>query len=314
VARFYGYHDVVDDVPARAPDILRITGQIAALPAVRDGVAVLVGSAAWGTVSWRSDIDVMVYECDRSATLQADIDALCAAYTAATGGRHHPPKVDTIIVGAEHEQLVERDNLVSGSAAILEPRLVSEIFDRICVRLVDHVRALAGLKGEPWRSFAARYLDRTDDDVALRRDVLREYSASAAAGWRQVDWAASHPGAEPSDEQLAQFGHAEGFANHVTRLVLADLGVYPRPDRRADVRAALAQLGAPWGDEARAVLAPFFALTDHYEEAVANVLADPRRTTAEEFNTQLREAASGIDFDAVEEFVWRYAPAAPVEL
>src|SRR5580765_6708005 len=119
MATLFSYSDVVRDAPAPAPDILRMTGQIAQLPAFTDCLAVLSGSAAWGDVSWRSDIDIMAYGCDRTADLYDQIEAIRNAYVESSHHRHQAPRVDIILIGAEREELVERDNLVSGSAAIL---------------------------------------------------------------------------------------------------------------------------------------------------------------------------------------------------
>ena len=309
MAQFFTYSEIVRDVPAPAPDVLRMTGQITQLPAFADCLAVLSGSAAWGDVSWRSDIDIMAYSCDRTAALDEQVEAIRSVYVESSRRRHRAPRIDITLVGAEHEELVERDNLVSGSAAILEPRVVGEIFERVCVRLIDHVSALAALKGEPWRTFAERYVIRSVADPALRRDVMREYCSSVAARWRQFAWDGGAQDLELSEDELAQLGFAEGFASHVGRLVLGDLGMYPRPDRRADVRRALDSLGAPWGAKLRAVLQPYFDLGACYETLVAAIRAGTNRPSESEFSASLRDAARALDVTAVEEFMWSYLAA-----
>ncbi len=310
MAQFFSYSEIVLDLPAPAPDVLRITGQITQLPAFADRLAVLSGSAAWGDVSWRSDIDIMAYSCDRTAALGEQVEAIRNVYVESS--RHQAPHIDITLVGAEHEELVERDNLVSGSAAILEPRVVSEIFDRVCVRLIDHVSALADKKGEPWRTFAERYVSRSVADPALLRDVIREYCSSVAARWRQCAWnSGGAPDLELNEDEFAQLGFAEGFASHVARLVLSDLGAYPRPDRRADVRRALDSLGAPWGAKLRAVLQPYFDLGARYESLVAAIRAGTNRPSESEFSASLRDAAGAIDVTAVEELMWAYLAAPP---
>jgi predicted nucleotidyltransferase len=311
MGRFFSYSEIVLGVPAPAPDILRITGQITDLSAFAERLAVLSGSAAWGDVTWRSDIDIMAYSCDRTAGLEEQIEAIRKTYVESSSHRHRAPHVDITLVGAEHEELVERDNLVSGSAAILEPRVVSEIFDRVCVRLMDHVSTLAVMKGEPWRSFAERYVSRSAADSGLRRDVMREYCSSVSARWRQFAWDLDGSDLELNDEELAQLGFAEGFASHIARLVLGDLGAYPRPDRRADVRRALDALDGPWGMELRSVSQPYFDLGIRYESLVAAIRAGTNALSESEFNVGLREAARAIDVAAVEELMWRYLAAPP---
>ena len=304
MGRFFTYDEIVRGSLPPAPDIVRVTGQIASLPPFHSGLAVIAGSSAWGAVSVRSDIDVMAYRTAASNDLDAQIDRVLEVYRSGSPG-HEPPKVDVTWIGAESETLVARDNLVSSSAPILEQHVVSEIFERTCVRLVDHIQALAGLKGNPWRSFADRYLANVNAEPALRRDVLREYVNGIAMKWRQQDWG-NGAGTALTQEQLDALGHAEGFADHVTRLVLADLRVYPRPDRHEDIHKALASLGGPWGDDLRRVLAPLFALSRTCSGLVDGLLRDTTFATEQAYYSSLQLAAVSVDMDAIEEFTWRY--------
>jgi hypothetical protein len=304
VGRFFTYDEVIRGTPPPAPDIVRVTAQIAALPPLQSGLAVVAGSSAWGSVSVRSDIDVMAYRTAVSGDLDRQIDGVLETYRSSTP-RHEPPKVDVTWIGADSETLVARDNLVSSSAPILEQHVVSEIFERTCVRLVDHIRALAGLKGNPWRVFADRYLSKVNAESALRRDVLREYVNGIAMKWRQQPWS-DDSATVLTREQLDALGHAEGFADHVTRLVLADLGVYPRPDRHEDILKALAALGEPWGDDLRRVLAPLFALGGTCSRLVDGLLRDTTFATEQDYYSSLRQAAVSVDMDAIEQFTWRY--------
>jgi hypothetical protein len=304
VGRFFTYEEVVRGTPTPAPDIVRVTAQIAALPPLQSGLAVVAGSSAWGSVSVRSDIDVMAYRTVASADLERQIDAVLETYRS-DRPRHEPPKVDVTWIGAETETLIARDNLVSSSAPVLEQHVVSEIFERTCVRLVDHIQALAGLKGNPWRDFADRYLSKVNAGSAVRRDVLREYVNGIAVKWRQQPWSDGSATAL-TREQLDALGHAEGFADHVTRLVLADLGVYPRPDRHEDIHKALIAIGEPWGDDLRRVLAPLFALGGACSRLVDGLLRDTAYATEQAYYSSLREAAATVDMNAIEEFTWRY--------
>ena len=49
MARVFSYLDLVRSIPASGTDVARIANEVAALPALRSGNAVLVGSAGAGT-------------------------------------------------------------------------------------------------------------------------------------------------------------------------------------------------------------------------------------------------------------------------
>ncbi|HET6732770.1 hypothetical protein [Mycobacterium sp.] len=301
MARVFSYLDLVRDLPAPSSDINRLANQIHALPALQSGHAVLVGSAAWGQASWRSDIDVVAYDCNATSLLQETIKDLRAEYEEAA--QHMAPKVEIILIGAEHEELVERDNLVSGSVPILEPVTISEIFRQVSVRLGDHLRALAQAKGDPWRSFATKYAIGSESDGDAILDLLSSYASKIASGWRENEW--SPKITTLSESHLEQLGHADGFATHLVRLVLSHQSSYPIPDRRVDIRPALLSLGE-LGERIQKVLAPFFAFADEYENLAQRVRnADP--ITHNEFDRSIVTAAAKMDFDAVERLIWSYS-------
>jgi hypothetical protein len=305
MARVFSYQDLAQDRPAPAADVVRIANEISSLPAFRSGHAVLIGSAAWGDASWRSDIDVVAYGSSDTKQLDADIQELLAIYEKSS--RHAAPKADVILIGAEHEDLIERDNLVSGSVPILEPVVVSEMFDRVCARLGDHIRALARTKGNPWESFAKKYLKRWKAHGSIVLDLIGEYSAAIASGWREYDWLTEET--PLIDEKLVQLGYADGFAIHLSRLVLSHQHAYPIPDRRADVRTALSKVGT-WGTRFGSVLAPFFDFGDHYEHLAARIRRN-EAVTQIEFDRVLSMAAARIDFSPVEELTWSYRAQNP---
>lgn len=300
MARIFSYLDLVRDLPAPSPDVIRLANQISVFTAFQTGHAVIIGSAAWGDASWRSDIDVVVYDCSATEHLREDIDGLRNRYEASS--QHIAPRVDIILIAAEHEELVERDNLVSRSVPILEPKTVSEVFSKVRVRIGDHIRALGLVKGNPWKSFATAYAEPSETDREVIVDLLGEYSAAIASGWRENEW--SLDATTLTDSHLAHLGYVDGFATHFARLILSHQGAYPVPDRRADVREALATIGR-WGVEVEAVLAPFFALTNKYEELAERVRR--RQSIAQaDFNQSIRTTAATIDFDPVEQLVWSY--------
>jgi len=296
----YSWIDLVRNLPAERADVNRIANEIARLPSLVAGYGVLIGSAAWGEASWRSDVDVLAFRCDATESLPSDIKCICEQYEKTS--QRLAPNVDIIWVGAEREELVERDNLVSGSAPILEPRRVSEILERVRVRLGNHVRALASAKGNPWQVFVDTYLKPSPADEALLLELIKEYSAISAAGWRDFDWGVN--GVALTGDHLKHLGYAEGFAVHFARLILSDQCSYPTPDRRKDVLAAIQKLGV-WGARLSTVLAPFFALSAKYDDLVRRIRCNEPLERSE-FDRELMSAAAEIDFNALENFTWSY--------
>lgn len=299
MANIYSYAELVAGVPASPAEVIRFANQIASLPALASGKAVLIGSAAWGNASWRSDVDVVAFDCPATADLRESIDRLRADCESRSNTK--APGADIILIGAEREELVERNNLVSGSAPILEPATVREIFNKVSIRLSDHLHALANAKGEPWRTFADSFAPRGHVDTDIL-DVLRDYSQAVAGGWKEKTWSPDID--RLTDGQLQQLGYADGFATHFPRLILSHRNAYPTPDRRADVRSALSALGE-LGGRIESLLEPFGAIDTQYEAIAARIRAGDAISRAD-FDRTMASVASGIDFDRVEEFVWSY--------
>lgn len=308
MSRFYSYRQLVGVSPAPAPLVVGLTAELSRLPAFGSGLAVIAGSAAWATPSWRSDIDIVAFKSDGSLDLEAGIAAAAQAFDASHGTRFICPQIDVVWVGAEREELVERDNLVSKSAPIKEPRTIAEVFERVCVRLIDHLESLARVQGDPWRSFVARFLSEVDHRASLRRDVMREYARATAIDWRTQTFPFDNQddSTELLPAELDVLGSVESFGYHLARQVLGEMHLYPAPDRRSDIRAALALLDDPLSQELTQALSPLFALGDGYEQLAREAQTGGVIGEAD-FYRRLRLLASEVDIDAVERFVWSYA-------
>lgn len=308
MSRFYGYRQLVGVAPAPAPLVVGLSTELSRLPAFGSGLAVIAGSAAWATPSWRSDIDIVAFKSEGSRDLEAGVAEAAQAFTANHGTRFMCPHIDVVWVGAEREELVERDNLVSKSAPIKEPRTIAEVFERVCVRLIDHLESLARVQGDPWRSFVTRFLSTADHQATLRRDVMREYARVTATDWRTqaFPFAGTDDPTELLPAELDVLGSVEGFGYHLARQVLGEKQLYPAPDRRSDVRAALALLDDPLAGQLTQALRPLFALGDGYEQLATEAQAGGVVNEAE-FYRRLRLLAAEVDIDAVERFVWSYA-------
>ena len=101
----------------------------------------------------------------------------------------------------------------------------------------------------------------------------------------------------------------EGFADHLTRLVLADLKVYPTPDRHGDVRKAVETLVGLWADELRGAVSPLFDLGRDYDDLVGKTQCEPGHAEEESYYRTLRKWAAAVNVDTIESFVWRYLAA-----
>lgn len=308
MSRFYSYRQLVGVSPAPAPLVVGLSAELGRLPAFGSGLAVIAGSAAWATPSWRSDIDVVAFKSDQSLDLESGIAAALQAFTNAHGTRFICPRIDIVWIGAEREELVERDNLVSKSAPIKEPRTIAEVFERVCVRLIDHLESLARVQGDPWRQFVARFLSTADHGLSLRRDVIREYARAIAVEWRAQTFLVDGPddSSELEPDELDALGSVEGFAYHLVRQILGEMQRYPAPDRRGDVRVALESLDNPSSRELSTVLAPLFALGDGYEQLALETQSGSEIDEGT-FYRRLRSLAATVDIDSVERFVWAYA-------
>ncbi|WP_419909903.1 hypothetical protein [Hoeflea sp.] len=306
MARFPSYTEVSSGLLVPATDIVRVAEQVSLLPAVQNGFAVLIGSAAWGSVSVRSDIDLIAFKCPQTSNLEADVQAIRAQYSSSVNSNIEPPLIDVIWIGAESGQVVERDNIVSRSTPISEHRVVTEIFERTCSRLLDHLLALADVKGGVWRNFAQKYMTDANTDSSIRRDVLREYTDGVAVKWRQVNWLSTLP-ANIGSKHLGILGSLENFAYHACRLILSDHGIYPKPDRRPEIRAAVKNLPDDLSSSLSDVFGPAFLIGEECEMLIKQFEGNESgKCSEEDYYSAIISQARSTKIDEIELFVWKY--------
>jgi hypothetical protein len=306
--RFYQYEELVSSAPMPLNDISWLAGQVSQLPPFSHGVAVLCGSVAWGKPSWRSDIDVATFRTDSFPDITPAIDEVIKKYEPSAKGRVLLPKVETIIVGTESEQLVTRDNLVAGSMPITQTQTIREVFAATSLRFFDHIGSLAATKGEPWRAFHSTYLSQVDRDRQTRRDEIRTYVTSFADKWRQqpLRSLSLDPSGDLDQNQLEVMGFAENFPIHLMRQILAERGRYPTPDRAPDVRAALAKLSGRWVKPLLESLDPFLRIDEEYAAIIAACRHKPPRMSVSDYHNRLTGLFETLPFADVEEVVWSY--------
>lgn len=302
--RFYSYEELVGFAPAPLDEISRLAARISDLDPFRQGFAVLCGSVAWGRPSWRSDIDVAVFSTESFPDIASAIGEITAKGSNGRSAQYLIPRVDTIYIGAESQQLVTRDNLVRGSAPITQMQTVREIFVAAGLRFSNHIGALAAVKGQPWRNFYTTYLSQLTHGRQQRRDGIRDYVSSFADDWRQGPRDAEVVESFPQD-QLNRMGYIENFPNHLLRQILAERGKYPSPDRAADVRVAFNALSDTWAKQLVDCLEPFLRVAPEYA-ALVEACRGARPISSSEYRDRLIRLFARISFDDVEEAVWTY--------
>jgi hypothetical protein len=306
--RFYRYDELVIYQPMSRNDILRLAGQISKLPPFSEGVAVLCGSAAWGQPSWRSDIDVVTFRTEAFPDISPAIDTVISNYRETAEARFLLPKTDVILVGAESQQLVTRENLVRGSTPITEMRTIREVFAATSLRFFDHIGSLAAAKGGSWRRFHSAYLAQVSRDQNIRLDEIRTYVASFADSWRQQPLRSLHlnPSRNAHHSELEMMSFAENFPIHLMRQILAERGSYPSPDRAPDVRTAFAHLSQSWAENLLRKLTPFLEIGEKYAEIVSECRSASSEESANEYYRRLTEIFEALPFADIEEAVWDY--------
>ena len=273
------------------------------------GVAVICGSVAWGGAHSRSDIDVACFQTEQLKNVQPDIQAISTTLLENENIQgFRIPRVDIILVGSESETSVTRDNLVTGSVPITETQTLREYFASNGLRFYDHIGSLAALKGEPWSTFHARYLQDVNRTKALRTEDARRYASSFVEAWRSAPPDTLGSGYEMgmSDMQVDVMSFAEKFPIHLMRQVLALRGRYPRPDRRNDVLGAFAQLRGKPMKGLMSSLMPLVEVGPKYDQLLAEVDAEPNEATLSDYSARFfypdlcgdpdrRRGGSGVD-------------------
>jgi hypothetical protein len=288
-------------------ELARLAAKVASLPPFREGVAVLCGSVAWGRPTWRSDIDVIAFATESFPDIAPQILGVIKGYDQLAGPPSLLPKSDVILVGAETQQLVTRENLVRGSAPIEELQTVREIFAVAGLRFFDHIGSLATVKGEPWRKFHSTYLAGIRHDRNAQRDSIQNYVTSFADQWRQRPLNSNEVDqiGRLQTTPLEVMGHVEGFPIHLMRQILAERGLYPCPDLAPQIRASFARIPDEWAQGLLASIEPFLLIGQRYE-SIVHACRDSTPITANEYYNRLMAIFDPLSFDGVEEAVWNY--------
>jgi hypothetical protein len=113
-------------------------------------------------------------------------------------------------------------------------------------------------------------------------------------------------GDELTQGQLDLMGQAENYPVNLMRRILGALGVYPCPDRAADVRAAFEALTQPWAKRLTADATPFFALASQYDEIIADTRKGISSITAANYFERIHSVVDGLPFGSIQEAVWEY--------
>ena len=306
MSRFFSYEELAAKEPAPPEDLLWLATEIEKLPPFGEGAAVLCGSAAWGRVTSRSDIDVAHFATQEFP--KVSVGSVLANYAKLTNNRFILPRVDVVTVGAESTKYEDiRVFGEYGTETKRQRRTVREVFDDVSLRFADHVGALAQAKDGPWRVFLQRYLAKVTPDRNKRRANARAYTARVSSDWASQPLHRLTLGTNPqaASEELASAGILENFATHLLRRLLAHDGCYPSPDRTADILAAAQAHKELWSLLGEAV-EPFLSVDERYSAIIAAVRRSERPIGADEYYEQIRLLVRDLPVADLEEKVWKY--------
>ena len=307
--RFFTYEEITEREPTPPEDLKWLAGQVAQLPAFIQGMAVVCGSVAWGSHSWRSDIDVAYFSTKAFPEITQSVEEVISRYQERTGDRFFRPKVQITTLGAETTSLVQRN---VGSSYFRSVETVEqtnkELVVSTAIRFADHIESLAALKGAPWREFYLKYLAKLSREQSVRRNDLESYVAGVTRVWDEQPFHRLNSGPEGqlTETQLELLAHAENYPIHLMRRFLGFFNQYPKPDRASDVREAFLSISEPWANEIASCLEPFLKLESRYAEILAACGRPEGKLTAGEYYDQLRSMAGELPFSHLEEVIWNY--------
>jgi hypothetical protein len=322
MARFLPYEDLVERDLLSRSDVQWLAGQISALPAFKQGAAVVCGSVSWGAHSWRSDIDIAHFRSVDYPIIDADIENVVSDFLDRSGRRFITPRIDIAVIGEQSQDLAERaerkrkKRVTDANLSIVGPPTSLElteqtephIFADTAERFGDHIGCLARLKGQPWREFFQRYLSGERRPLPQQRESINAYVATVSGAWEQQPLHALSRGAGKvfTVRQLDLLAQAENYPVNLMRRILAAMDRYPAPDRIQDVRSSFAKVPDAWARKIIAALPPFVALSDQYEALVAACRQPDGRPTSDQFHERIELAATQLPFAAIQEAVWEY--------
>ena len=251
MARYFSYREITSQQLPSVKDISWVAGQISALPPFISGSAILCGSVAWGTHSARSDIDIAHFGTTKHPQIEREILEAIERYQERT--RNQFIAVDIITIGVEPEarpattsshSITDEATKTAGASIggdFVKNQKRPTIFPDTFVRFADHIGSLAHAKAGSWKTFLETYLSPQHEDYrSIQCEAIRSYVSMTTAAWEEQPLHHLNLGAgdELTQGQLDLIGQAENYPVNLMRRILGALGVYPRPDRAADVRAA----------------------------------------------------------------------------
>ncbi len=314
MSRFFLYEDLLERKLASEEDLQWLAGKIGGLPPFAEGAAVLCGSAAWGCMTWRSDIDVAHFATKEFPDISTSIRAVIAEYQERTQQRFIVPSVDVVVIGGEEERVI-KSRLSSGynfekvkpKRGVREKKTVRSLVASQQLRFSDHLGSLAELKGDPWRSFHKKYLSKAKKDRVYREEDTKQYVSWLTSQWKSqpLHRLSTGPSGIATEEQLKLVGLAENYATNLLRRLLGHQELYPVPDRRKDIWAAFEKAPELQKTFAR-LFEPFHSLGENYAELVASVLSGDGKLTGEQYYERIRDLAGTLPLAEIEEGTWTY--------
>ncbi|OGD61118.1 hypothetical protein A3A71_00780 [Candidatus Berkelbacteria bacterium RIFCSPLOWO2_01_FULL_50_28] len=244
-------------------------------PPFRDGTAVVFGSVAWGTQTWRSDLDIAINSPeDGRGSLRY----------------HYPYDYHD----ASEAVRVEVENVFSQSRGNVIQFLLVEVLGsqmgvgnydhpRISPSTSDHFKLLAKVKGGPWSKFNRRIKligrrDRKDDVVKYAGTIAR-----VATGFFQ-DVKEGHR-VNVFDARSLQA--LENFPKQLTRKLLGLYEALPCPDTFDNIMQTLSETKQGWARQLLELYQPFFDIHNSYTKLVDDIFDGSVVLDEAEYNRRL---------------------------
>lgn len=312
MARFFPYNEITARAPTPVEDIRWLAGRIALLPPFVEGSAVLCGSVSWYKHSWRSDVDIAHFSTFKYPSLDQSLGYVIQDYVIRTCNKFIAPRVDVITIGAESIALASEIKGVSTPAVsggvLKKENQVSDVFIETAVLFADHIGSIANFRGDPWRAFLERYLSSVDKNQFDGREAIKSYVEKMTMEWSQQPLHHLNAGPEGrfTAQQLDLISKSENYPVNLMRRILGDLGRYPRPDRRSDVRKAFSMLEEPWSKALLLRFEPFFLLDEQYEKIVAACQQPENPLSEADYYQQVRSLFVALPFLEIQNIIWEY--------
>lgn len=273
MARFFSYKEIERGLITTPEMISEIAAALMELEMFKQGQAVVFGSVAWGTHTWRSDIDVANFS-KAHWDLHVPVGMVLFEFFKQRYGNE-----DGFTVGEHLMEVLSNQKPVSGNYFL----------PHISPSTRDHFRLLARVKGEPWKTFlknlkTIRFRSRLKDIDEYLGIIVRHWAAlnQQLIGKPWLSW-----------DDFKALSALENFPKQLMRKILGEKKRLPSPDTVSQIREAFARLEEPWARELVPLFQPFFEIDPAYQ-ALVNEMTNGRKLAEAEYGQRVCQLFSKL--------------------